>query len=178
MRRDATETAGQSVSLPFALTPIGLDGWADVRQLHALAFEKLVGAGIDARDVAAFKIAVTSWSYTQDIQAARLTGAFVDGYLVGTCGWLPADDTGVTARVMFLYVNPMFSRLGFGRQLLGNAERHAFAAGFRALAVRTPVNAVEFFGGLGFEVASYGVHSFDPGAGFPVAFMRKALAAN
>ncbi len=178
MRKDAIKIASKHGSLPFSIAPVGVDDWSDVRHLHALAFEKLIGTAIDERDLTAFKVAVASWDYTQDLLATHIAGAFVDGYLVGTCGWRPADDTGVLARVACLYVNPMFTRLGIGRHLLANAQEQVTAAGFRALSVRTPVYAIDFFGALGFEVASYGVHSYEPGAGFPVAFMRKAIAAN
>lgn len=177
MDKGTVEIAARQGSPPFSIAPVSLDDWSDVRHLHALTFEKLIASAIDAPGLEAFKATAASWEYMQDLQAAHLSGAYIDGFLAGTCGWLPADDTGSLARIAFHYVNPMFTRLGIGRQLLAHAEMQASAAGFRALTVRAPVTSVEFFAALGYEVGSYGVHNYETGAGLPVAFMRKLLPA-
>lgn len=155
------------------LAPIGLDDWSDVRHLHVQAFDKLVAANLDNSEAQAYKAVLTSFEYGEALQDANLVGAWIDGHLVGTCNWRPADDAGASARIGGLFVDPLFARIGLGRRLVQETEASARAAGFRVLAVHAPANAIGFFAGVGYTVASHGIHAIDSSIGFPVAFMRK-----
>ena len=80
------------------VAPIGLDDWSDVRHLHWLAFQKLIGVYLEHGEAEAFKAVAASCAYSQDLRRASLIGARLDGHLAGTCGWKPADDAGASPR--------------------------------------------------------------------------------
>ena len=156
-----------------SLRAVGLDDWSDVRYVHVRALERLAGLHLDAEETAAIKDYVATPEYTDEIQRESLHAAWLDGHLIGTAGWGPADDTGISARVTSAFVDPMFARLGVGRLLVVNAEERARAAGFRIFTTRTTSNAVGFFEALGYEISSYGVCSIAADRGIPVTFLKK-----
>ena len=166
--------AALGVAAHAVVAPIGLDDWSDVRHLHWLAFQKLIGVYLEHGEAEAFKAVAASCAYSQDLRRADLIGARIDGHLAGTCGWKPADDAGASARLTGLFVSPLFTRVGLGRRLVEDTEALATAAGFQVFTAHAPAGAIDFFGSLGYEIASHGVHSIDGKAGIPVAFMRKA----
>lgn len=160
-------------SVSVRVAPIGLDDWAAVRHVHALAFERLAGPYLDTDEIVAFKARVATPEYTEDLQSENLIGAWVEQELVGTAGWRPTDDAGTSARITSIFVHPMFARLGIGSHLLAEAERSALRAGFSALAARATPNAVSFFELNGYEVSSHGVSHIASENYVPIAFMRK-----
>lgn len=166
--------------VPVTIARVGLDDWSNVRHLHVLSFSRLLEPSLSDGEAAlqAFKACVDSPEHAQNLQAANLNAAWVDGYIVGTCGWLTGGggDSGTAARLTAVYVDPMFTRLGIGRRLVREAEAQAFAAGFRVLTARAPSNSVAFFASIGFGISSNGVHSIE-GLNLPVAFMRKTCTA-
>ena len=85
-------------------------------------------------------------------------------------------DSGATARITALFVDPLFVRLGIGRRLTRDVEVRVRAAGFDALSVRATDNAVGFFLSLGFQIASQGVTARAADIVLPVTFMRKGEA--
>lgn len=155
------------------LRTVGLDDWSTVRHLHATAFERLAGPMLDQEVVRALKAHMTTAQYTEALQRESLWAATLDGLLVGTSGWLPSDDTGHSARITSVFVNPMFLRLGIGRLLVRNAEARARAAGFSSFTARAPEAAAAFFAALGYEVTSHGVSQRLGGQAVPVTFMRR-----
>lgn len=159
------------------LTPIGLDDWSDLRNLHAVSFERLIAGHLDEGELEAFKALVASFEYSEDLRQDALIVARIDGYLTGSCAWRPSDDAGLSARVTAIFVYPMFTRFGIGRRLLLETEAHALSAGFQICTARAPLNAAGFFERLGYATASFGSHMIDGGKGVPVAFMRKSLVA-
>lgn len=181
MRRDDKPPAARetgvgpttAMSAHAIIAPVGLDDWSDVRHLHARAFDKLVAAHLDDNEAQACRDMLSSHEYGEALQHANLMGAWIDGYLVATCNWQPADDAGASARLGALFVDPLFARSGLGRRLALETEALARAAGFRAYSVHAPANAVAFFAAIGYSIASHGIHAIDSSIGFPVAFMRK-----
>ena len=174
-----TETTSSGVHPveSLAVRAIGTDEWADVRALHLASFARLAGPHFEPEVTAAFRELVVNPEYTSDLQRQELVGAWLHGHLVGTCGWLPADDNGVAARVTSLFVDPMFTRLGIGRRLLEAVEEMAREGGYRALSARAVGNSVPFFEAAGYEVTSRGVSAIAGGIDVHVAFMRKATPA-
>lgn len=161
------------------LRAVEIDELSDVRYIHAGALRAQAAEQLSQAEIEAFVSYVYSEAYTdrlaEMVRARRLFGVTVDGKLTCTAGWTPANDSGATARLMAVFVAPMFAGVGLGRRLTLAAEADAAQAGFRAVSVRTPVGAVGFFQRLGYGVSSYGVWTLKPECALPVGFMRKVL---
>ncbi len=174
MSADEGSLDGARPRLPLRLGPIGIDDWADVRYVHSTAFERLASPYLDANEIAIFNARVGSPEYVEDLMRENLLGAWIERQLVGTAGWLPASDSGTTARITSIFVNPMFAGLGVGARLLAQVEQRAAQAGYTGFAVRSPPNAVGFFLALGYDISSHGVSHAATGHDVPVTFLRKA----
>lgn len=161
------------------LRPVEIDELSDVRYIHAGALRSQAAEQLSQEEIEAFVGYVYSESYTERlaemVRARRLFGITVEGKLTSTAGWMPANDSGATARLMAVFVAPLFSGVGLGRRITLAAEADAAQAGFLAASVRTPIGAVGFFQRLGYDVSSYGVWTLKPDCALPVGFMRKAL---
>ena len=151
----------------------GLDRWADIRALHALAFRHLVGPCIDASECDAFVGRVFAPDYTDTLFTQDLQVAWHDDRPVGTAGWVPADDKGTVARIASVFVSPLFTRTGIGRLLVAAAEAQARSAGFQSFSARAFQPSTGFFEALGYSRSSQGVQAVGTENGIPVIFMRK-----
>jgi GNAT superfamily N-acetyltransferase len=114
-------------------------------------------------------------AYTDWLQQLAMTGAWIDGVLVGTCGWAPGDDSGQSARIEAAVVAPLFVRLGVGAHLVRSCEADAAQAGFTSVGTRVVDAAVPFFRALGYEVTSHGVSLRAGELPLPVTFLRRHL---
>lgn len=157
--------------------PVGIDDWSDVRHVHRVSFEKLIGPWLEPEQADAFRERIGTPEYVDEQNLENLTGLWFEGQLVGTCGWLPGDDTGAVARMTALFVLPVFNRMGFGRLLLRTVEERTAAAGFQSLMLRSTAMSLGFFEAAGYQVSSQGVATLVPGVDVPVVFMRKPLRA-
>jgi GNAT superfamily N-acetyltransferase len=149
-------------------------GRSDIRSLHASSFRALAAPALDASQVAAYVDWIYSPDYTDVLITQDLLTAYYEHHLVGTAGWIPADDAGVSARISAVYVAPLFARLGIGRRLLAAAEARAEMAGFRSFSARVFPKAFGFFESMGYARSSQGALSIGTDNGIPVTFMRKA----
>lgn len=157
------------------ISPTGVDGYSDVRFLHARAFRSALGDAPFA-DAETFRLHVYSSAYIDQLAKSDLLEARFDGQLMGTAAWCPTDDDAQLARVWAVYVAPEFVRQGIGRRLVQEVETRAFAAGFQTFAVRAKGPAVAFFERLGFCVLSQGAaHALMPGGAGPTTYLRKSL---
>ncbi|MBI1385217.1 MAG: GNAT family N-acetyltransferase [Rhizobiales bacterium] len=177
-RRDSNSGSGKTTPgarvLELATTrAITEDDIAEVHNLHITAFTKLGGALHDAEHTEAFAAHVNTPAYTDQLMQADVWGVWLDKSLLATGGWTPGDDQGKSARIAFVFVNPVFSRLGIGRTAVEGAERRAAAAGFHSYSVRATLNTVPIFERLGYAVTSRGVTPLLGGIDMPVVFMRK-----
>lgn len=170
---------GPPLTTTAARRLVEIDELSDVRYIHASALKAMAAGQLSEPEVEAFVAHVYSEAYTatlaEMVRARRLFAITVDGQLTATAGWVPANDSGATARLMAVFVTPMFANVGLGRLAAHAAETDATQAGFAASTVRTPVGAVGFFQRIGYEVSSYGVWTLKPERTLPVAFMRRAL---
>lgn len=156
---------------------VGMDDWARIRYVHASAFRILAGNDCEPPQAEAFTAYVRSQRYADRLQAENLHAGWLDGELVGTAGWTPADDSGSLARITSVFVQPLFTRLGIGRRLALDAEARARSAGFERFSARATLNSVGFFEKLGYDVTSHGIHAIATEQGMPVTYMRKHEAA-
>jgi GNAT superfamily N-acetyltransferase len=158
------------------IRPVGVDDWANVRYVHSTAFRLLAASFCTRGEIDAFTALVRSESYAERLMWENLHGAWLDDELIGTAGWIPADDSGTQARITSAFVPPLFTRMGVGRRLVRDAEARALAAGFERFSTRATLNSVGFFERLGYDVTSYGVHAITAHQTMPVTYMRKRPA--
>lgn len=155
------------------LRPIGVDDIANVRYLHEASFTAFSAEAHTAQETAAFLDMVRRPEYVFEVARCNLVGAYIGGELVGTAGWLAADDRGAAARLRKVFVRPMFGGSGVGRRLVLDAEARAARAGFLEMSVRTNVAAMSFYKRLGYKVTSHGVFATPSGVDLPVTYLRK-----
>ena len=160
------------------LRRVNIDDYSDVRYVHVAAFKAFASAQLSEAEVAAFISHVNAPDYADQLQQMDMLVAVVNGQLVGTAAWIAGDDSGASARISSVFVDPMFAQCGIGRRLVHEVERLANQAGFGRFTVRATANAVPFFQSLGYEIASHGVSSISVAEGaMPVTFLRKAAPA-
>lgn len=157
----------------IAIRPVGLDDWASVRYVHSTAFRLLAAGHFTPDECDAFAGFVRSQDYVDLLIAENVQAAWLDGELVGTSGWTPADDNGALARITAVFVRPFFTRLGIGRRLVLDAEARARNAGFERFSARVTFNAVGFFEKLGYDITSYGIQPIAAEQGLPITYMRR-----
>lgn len=155
------------------LRRVGLDDLSDVRYVHASAFRRHAAAMLTEDEVEAFVAFIQSPGYVDHLQDEELICAVLDGQIVGTAGWCPADDNGTTARIRSVYVAPGFWRGGIARRLLEETEARARRAGFTDFALRCTANAIGFFEHMDYAITSHGVRILQNDRDVPVAFLRK-----
>jgi GNAT superfamily N-acetyltransferase len=159
------------------IRPIGLDDLASVRYIHATSFRLLAAEHHSPDDVDAFTEHVYGVAYTDALAGAlhrqQLYGAWLEDELVGTAGWSSADDGRTAARLRYIFVRPLFTRIGLGRRLVLAAEELAHQAGFYTFTVHAMVNAIGFFTCLGYHITSSAVRPLSSAHALPVAFMEK-----
>jgi GNAT superfamily N-acetyltransferase len=174
--------SSRGLAAGVALRLAAIDELADIRYLHELSVKRLAASHLSEREVAAFIAYIRSSEYTDRLAliaaAGRLTGAYLNGALAGTAGWQPANDGGDVARLVAVFVSPLYAGIGLARRLVQHTENEASKAGFRTFAIRTPVGAVGCFIALGYAVASSGAWQIGSGISLPVSFMRKTEPAS
>ncbi|MBS0244165.1 MAG: GNAT family N-acetyltransferase [Proteobacteria bacterium] len=161
------------VRLPVIVRPAGLDHWSAIRELHAFSFRKVIEPALEPEQSRAVAERIAAPDYTDLLLAQDLQTAWYEDALVGTAGWMPADDSGVVARLTSVVVSPLFQRLGVGRTLVAAIEARARSAGFESFAVRSYPQVSSFFETLGYERSSQGVSVIGDGDGVPVVYLRK-----
>lgn len=159
---------------------VNIDEMSTLRHLHASSARKLAAGMLSDVEIEAFADYLYSDTYaariTQAVQAGRLVGARLSDTLAATAGWVPANDAGNVARLVGVFVSPLFSGHGLGRLVVERIEADARLAGFETFSIRAPLGAAGFFEHLGYAAASYGVWPLTRDCALPVAFLRKSEA--
>jgi GNAT superfamily N-acetyltransferase len=156
------------------MRPLDLDDLSSVRYVHSTAFRRLAALHYTSEEIEAFVEQIYSPAYVEQLLSTDAVAVWVGNELAGTASWSPANDTGHTARISDVFVQPLFSGLGFGTMLVRAMEERARRAGFSETSVRATRNAKPFFASLGYTVTSHGVRSTQAGIGLQVVFMRRA----
>ena len=138
------------------LRPVDIDDWSDVRYVHGNAFRTFIRPRVAAHHAEDFMSAIDTPEYSERLGACDLTGAWLDGQLVGTAGWRAMADDGRVARIEGLFVLPLFTFLGLGSLLLAHAEAHARRAGRTAITALATCHSVPFFLRSGYDVYAQG----------------------
>jgi GNAT superfamily N-acetyltransferase len=155
-----------------------VEDFSTVRYIHTTAFKAQTAWLLSDAEVAAFLTQVRAAGYTEALMATHAFVAVVNGQVVGTSSWTAGDDSGATARIGSVFIDPMFSGCGIGKRLIAATEASAREAGYLRYSVRATANAVPFFLACGYDIASHGVSSLSVVEGsMPVTFMRKIAEA-
>lgn len=173
-----TTTPANEFHRAIALGTAMIDDMSTLRHLHASSARRLAAGMLSETEIAAFAQHIYSEAYStriaEVVQAGRLSSARLHGELIATAGWTPANDAGAVARLVGVFVSPLYAQRGVGRRVVEETEAHARRAGFSVYTIRAPLGASGFFERLGYEVASHGVWPLTREVPLPVAFLRKA----
>ena len=101
-----------------------------------------------AADIDGFAEFVRSPHYGDLLLGNRAYGAWVGSEMVGVAAWSIGEARSPTARLLAVFVHPLFSGNGIGTRLTEFLEVEAAAAGYRALEMSATLNAAGFFEGL------------------------------
>lgn len=156
------------------LRPLSVDDLSAARYIHAASFAGAAQDHYSRADIDAFTAFVRSPRYADLLLGNRAVAAWIGPEMVGTAAWSAGEPPSPTARILAVFVRPLFTGEGIGRQLVGYIEDEARAAGYRALEVSATLNAVGFFQDLGYLLVREGTWALPLGHEMPVAFMRKA----
>lgn len=177
MTATSSPPTGTSLLAAVELGHAAIDEMSSVRHLHASSAKRLAAGMLSEGEIAAFVDHIYTDGYSARISdvvaAGRLSTARLAGELIGSAGWLVASDSGAVARLIGVFVSPLYARHGIGRLLVAAAEAQARQAGFATFTVRAPLGASAFFEHLGYEAASHGVWPLTRDIALPVAFLRK-----
>lgn len=177
MNTSTTATAVHRAEIAIGIEVVPIDAMSTVRHLHASSAKRLAAGMLSEAEIQAFVAHIYSPEYsarlTEIAAAGRLFEARLGDETVATAGWIPANDAGNVARLIGVFVSPLYARLGIGRRLVATAEEHARRAGFSTFTIRAPLGASEFFERQGYGIASHGVWPLTRDTALPVAFLRK-----
>lgn len=147
MRHHST---GQSFADGLTLRRLSVDDLSNVRYLHSLSFRSLVGLDMAEEDAASMLSQIGSPDYGDRLMGERHILAFAGSELVGSAGWCFNAVGTPEARLVSVFVHPMFVLLGIGRRLVAAIEEDARNLGFDTLHAPTPEHAMGFLRRLGF----------------------------
>lgn len=149
-----------------------------VRYVHECAFKSQTAHLLTEQEVTAFLYQVRQPTYIEALMATEAYVAVVGGQVVGTATWTAGDDSGASARIGAVFVDPLFAGCGLGKRLMTAVEASARDAGYLRYSVRATANAVPFFAACGYDIASHGISSLSVVDGsMPVTFMRKTAVS-
>jgi GNAT superfamily N-acetyltransferase len=152
---------------------LSVDHLSTARYVVGSAFARGAKEHYSAADVEAFTEFVRSPHYADVLLGNRTYGAWVGSDMVGIASWSVGEAPSPTARVVALFVHPLFARNGLGTRLIEYLEVEAATAGYRALEISATLNAAGFFEQLGYiETARHG-WGLPAGHVLPTARMRK-----
>jgi len=156
------------------LRPLTVDDLSTARYIHTASFEGAAKEHYSQPDIDAFVAFIRSPRYADLLLGNRAVAAWLESEIIGTAAWSPGEGMSPTARILAVFVRPLFTGEGIGRLLVNHVEAEARAAGYRAIEVSATLNAVGFFEELGYRVVRNGGWALPEGREIPVVFMRKA----
>ena len=163
------------------LSELTVDDLSRLRHLHAQAVTSLVGVALSEDEVRSIVQHIYEPDYGLKYLEHGQLAAWLDRELVGTASWRHSEEDPTTARIISVYVSPLFAKCGIGQRLLLSIEGAALKAGCQAFSARTPLNAQGFFEAMGYTATSHGIRTINKdgkGGTYHVVFMRKSLVAN
>ena len=124
---------------------MSVDDLSTARYVVGTAFARAAKEHYSAADIDAFAEFVRSPHYGDVLLGNRAYGAWVGSEMVGVAAWSLGEAKSPTARILAVFVHPLFSGDGIGTRLTEYLEDEARAAGYRALETSATLNAASFF---------------------------------
>jgi GNAT superfamily N-acetyltransferase len=156
------------------LRPLTVDDLSAARYIHTASFAGAAADHYEQPDIDAFVAFVRSPLYADLLLGNRAVAAWLGAEMVGTAAWSPGEGRSPTARVLAVFVRPLFTGEGIGGRLVEHIEMEAASAGFHAFELSATLNSVGFFEGIGYRALRNGTWALPSGREIPVTFMRKS----
>jgi GNAT superfamily N-acetyltransferase len=153
--------------------PLGVDNLSSARYVVGAAFARGAKEHYSAAHIEAFNDFVRSPHYGDLLLGNRAYGAWIGSELVGIAAWSAGEEANTTARILAVFVHPLFDGDGIGSRLVEYLEDEARAAGYRALEASVTLNAASLFERAGYRETRRGVWGLPSGREIPILFMRK-----
>lgn len=155
------------------IKPLGVDCLATARYVVATAVKRHAAAAYTQAQLQVLLDFVQSPHYSDLLYAGHSYGAFVGAEMVAVAAWSSGAASSPTARLIGVFVQPLFGASGIGSRLLAHIEDEARAAGFRALDVGALPGAVGFLEATGYQQIGPRPLGLPSGQQIPVIEMRK-----
>lgn len=97
------------------------------------------------------------------------------GRVLGVSGWSPDAERADSAWIRYVFVRPEAAGLGIGRRLVATAEHAALAAGRDRLMLWASLNALGFYGALGYQQVRRATWPIERGVVLDYVLMAKRL---
>jgi GNAT superfamily N-acetyltransferase len=152
---------------------LSVDDLSTARYVVATAFTRGAKDHYSAAEVEAFEEFVRSPHYGDLLLGNRAYGAWVGSEMVGVAAWSTGEAGSPTARILAVFVHPLFGGNGIGTRLTEYLEVAALTAGHRALEMSATLSTAGFFEERGFIETRRGTWGLSAGRQMPIAFMRK-----
>ncbi len=159
------------------IRPLSVDDLSTARYVIGAAFARSAKEHYSVSDIDAFAAFVRSPHYADILLGNHAYAAWVGSEMVGVAAWSASEAQSPTARVLALFVHPLFAGHGIGTRLAEFLKDEAAAAGYRALEASATINAVPFFERLGFLEIRRSVWALPSERDLPIVLMRETRGA-
>jgi len=144
--------------------PLRVDDLAPARYVMSSAFQTAAKHFYRQAEIAAYVKYLRSPLYADVLLGNRAFAAWVGSEMVGVAAWSVGEQSSPVARILAIFVRPLFAGEGIASRLIEFLEQDARNAGFRSVEAGVTLNAVDLFERQGYEVEGEGVLRL-PGAG-------------
>jgi ribosomal protein S18 acetylase RimI-like enzyme len=165
--------AAESLVDMLEIRRLSVDDLSTARYVVGASFARGAAGHYSPPEIGAFAEFVRSPHYADILLGNHAYGAFVGSEMVGVAAWSVAEDQSPTARIVAVFVHPLFTGGGIGSRLVEHLENEVHTAGYRALEASVMLNAASLFERLGYLEVRRGVWGLPSGREMPIAFMRK-----
>lgn len=155
------------------IRPLSVDDLSTARYVVGAAFARGAAEHYSGPQIEAFAEFVRSPHYSDVLLGNRAYGAFIGAEMVGVAAWSLGESKSPTARILAVFVHPLFGGDGIGSRLVEYLEDEARAAGYSAVEASVTLNAAPLFERLGYLETRRGAWGLPSGREMPIAFMRK-----
>ena len=153
--------------------PLGVDDLSSARYVVGAAVARAAREHYMPAQVEAVTEFVRSPHYGDLLLGNRAYGAWIGSEMVGVAAWSIGEGMSPTARILAVFVHPLFDGDGIGSRLIEYLEDEARGAGYRAMEASVTLNASSMFERLGYHETRRGVWGLPSGREIPILFMRK-----